>query len=176
MAYFPDCQSEAGWQKMSFIYILLLSFFCLLSDLLVLTLLSTRDENSWICKNSIDLDEVAHTEPPHLDLHCLPFSRLILNMIYSLDLTFFQNLQTKILSSFKVIWKCILSFRVLSSSPTSEPQGQTQLTFPDIIIFPPLKAIFKFSIFRKCTKPDILIRNQPDPQTIGKIHCQEIYF
>ena len=22
--------------------------------------------------NSIDLDEVAHNEPPHLDLHCLP--------------------------------------------------------------------------------------------------------
>ena len=32
--------------------------------------------------NSVDLDEVAHHEPPHLDLHCLP-SRffLILNMI-----------------------------------------------------------------------------------------------
>ena len=24
--------------------------------------------------NSVDLDEVAHTEPPHLDLHCLPSS------------------------------------------------------------------------------------------------------
>ena len=24
--------------------------------------------------NSIDIDEVAHNEPPHLDLHCLPFS------------------------------------------------------------------------------------------------------
>ena len=23
---------------------------------------------------SIDLDEVAHNEPPHLDLHCLPSS------------------------------------------------------------------------------------------------------
>ena len=22
--------------------------------------------------NSVDLDEVAHNEPPHLDLHCLP--------------------------------------------------------------------------------------------------------
>ena len=22
--------------------------------------------------NSIDLDEVAHNEPPHLDLHCFP--------------------------------------------------------------------------------------------------------
>ena len=24
--------------------------------------------------NNIDLDEVAHNEPPHLDLHCLPSS------------------------------------------------------------------------------------------------------
>ena len=30
--------------------------------------------------NRVDLDEVAHDEPPHLDLHCLP--------PYSLDLTF----------------------------------------------------------------------------------------
>ena len=25
--------------------------------------------------NSVDLDEVAHIEPPHLDLHCLPSSQ-----------------------------------------------------------------------------------------------------
>ena len=31
--------------------------------------------------NSIDLDEVAHNEPPHLDLHCLPSSHRILHMI-----------------------------------------------------------------------------------------------
>ena len=31
--------------------------------------------------NSIDLDEGAHYEPPHLDLHCLPSSLQILNMI-----------------------------------------------------------------------------------------------
>ena len=31
--------------------------------------------------NSVDLDEVAHNEPPHLDLHCLPSSLRILNMI-----------------------------------------------------------------------------------------------
>ena len=31
--------------------------------------------------NSIDLDEVAHNESPHLDLHCLVASLLILNMI-----------------------------------------------------------------------------------------------
>ena len=24
--------------------------------------------------NIVDLDKVAHNEPPHLDLHCLPFS------------------------------------------------------------------------------------------------------
>ena len=35
--------------------------------------LSTRDENSEYA-NSVDLDEVAHDEPPHLDLHCLPYS------------------------------------------------------------------------------------------------------
>ena len=31
--------------------------------------------------NSVDLDEVAHDEPPHLDLHCLPSGLWILNMI-----------------------------------------------------------------------------------------------
>ena len=31
--------------------------------------------------NSVDLDEVAHNEPPHLDLHCLPSSLWILNMM-----------------------------------------------------------------------------------------------
>ena len=31
--------------------------------------------------NSVDLDEVAHNEPPHQDLRCLSFSLLILNMI-----------------------------------------------------------------------------------------------
>ena len=47
--------------------------------------------------NSADLDEVAHNDLPHLDLYCLPASLLILNC--SLDLTFFENLQTEILSS-----------------------------------------------------------------------------
>ena len=32
--------------------------------------------------NSVDLDEVAHNEPPHLDVHCLPSSLWILDMIY----------------------------------------------------------------------------------------------
>ena len=31
--------------------------------------------------NIIDQDEVAHIEPPHLDLHCLPSSLRILVMI-----------------------------------------------------------------------------------------------
>ena len=44
--------------------------------------------------NGVDLDEVAHLEPPHLDLHCLPSSLCIFNM----DLTYFENLKTKILS------------------------------------------------------------------------------
>ena len=32
--------------------------------------------------NNVDPDEVAHDEPPHLDLHCLPSSILILNMTW----------------------------------------------------------------------------------------------
>ena len=43
--------------------------------------------------NSIDLDEVAHNESPHVDLHCLPCNLRILNI------TFFENLQTEISSS-----------------------------------------------------------------------------
>ena len=31
--------------------------------------------------NSVDLDEVAHYEPPHVDLHCLPSCLWILSMI-----------------------------------------------------------------------------------------------
>ena len=42
--------------------------------------------------NSVDLDEVAHNEPPHQDPHCLP-SSLWISIWYSLDLTFFENLQ-----------------------------------------------------------------------------------
>ena len=49
--------------------------------------------------NSVDLDEVAHHEPPHLDLHCLPST--FLNSKYDIAWTcyFFENLQTKTLSS-----------------------------------------------------------------------------
>ena len=31
--------------------------------------------------NRVDLDEVAHNEPPHLDIHCLPYSLSILNIM-----------------------------------------------------------------------------------------------
>ena len=31
--------------------------------------------------NSVGLDEVAHNEPPHQDLHCLPSSLCLLNLI-----------------------------------------------------------------------------------------------
>ena len=37
--------------------------------------LSTSETKIAEFANSIDLDEVAHNEPPHLDLHCMP-SRL----------------------------------------------------------------------------------------------------
>ena len=39
---------------------------------------SNRDE---IDANSLDLDEVVHYVPSHLDLHCLPSTLWILNMI-----------------------------------------------------------------------------------------------
>ena len=40
--------------------------------------------------NSVNPDEVADYEPPHLDLHCLHSNFLIVNMIWlSLDPTFF---------------------------------------------------------------------------------------
>ena len=48
--------------------------------------------------NSVDPDEVAHNEPPLLDLQCLPLV-FEFSICYSLALTFFENLQTKILSS-----------------------------------------------------------------------------
>ena len=31
--------------------------------------------------NSIDLDEVAHNEPPHLDLNCVPSSGPLANLM-----------------------------------------------------------------------------------------------
>ena len=34
--------------------------------------------------NSVDPDEVALDEPPHLDLHCLPYSLQIFNMQYGI--------------------------------------------------------------------------------------------
>ena len=34
--------------------------------------------------NSIDLDEVVHNEPPHLDLHCLSSSLSILNISWTI--------------------------------------------------------------------------------------------
>ena len=33
------------------------------------------------CANSVDLGEVAHNQPPHLDLHFLPSSLCILKLI-----------------------------------------------------------------------------------------------
>ena len=45
--------------------------------------------------NSVDPDEVAHNEPPHLDLHCLPSQFLFeFKPCYYLDKTYFEILQT----------------------------------------------------------------------------------
>ena len=49
--------------------------------------------------NNVDLDEVAHNVPPHLDQHCFPLVFEFSVDIYGLDLKFFENLQTKILLS-----------------------------------------------------------------------------
>ena len=53
--------------------------------------------------NSVDLNEVAHDELPHLELHCVPSSLGALvfefSIGYCLDLTFFENLQTQIFMS-----------------------------------------------------------------------------
>ena len=35
---------------------------------------SVQETNTAEFANSVDLDEVAYNEPPHLDLHCLPSS------------------------------------------------------------------------------------------------------
>ena len=46
--------------------------------------------------NSVDLAEVAHHEPTHLDLHCLP--SCFESQDYISKTIFSENLQTKILS------------------------------------------------------------------------------
>ena len=46
---------------------------CGIIDLFFLSLYVTEMKIAEFA-NSVDLDEVAHNEPPHLDLHCLPSS------------------------------------------------------------------------------------------------------
>ena len=43
--------------------------------------LTSRDVKLAEFAKCVDLDEAAHNEPPHLDLHCLPSSLCIFNMI-----------------------------------------------------------------------------------------------
>ena len=45
--------------------------------------------------NSVDLNEAAHNEPPHLDLHCLHSGPWILNIIWH-GRNSFQSFQMKI--------------------------------------------------------------------------------
>ena len=40
--------------------------------ILKINFLSTTETKIAEFANSVDLDEVAHNEPPHLDLHCCP--------------------------------------------------------------------------------------------------------
>ena len=50
----------------------------MLTDLLTLEVPETKKSEF---TNSVDLDEVAPNEPPHLELHCLPSSLLIVSLI-----------------------------------------------------------------------------------------------
>ena len=45
----------------------------IVQSIISLTLLLTETKITEFA-NSVDLDEVTHNEPPHLDLHCLPSS------------------------------------------------------------------------------------------------------
>ena len=58
------------------------------TNMVLLNTLNTSNKTTEFT-NSIDPDEVAHTEPPHQDLHCLSSSLLILNMI-QLDKTIIE--------------------------------------------------------------------------------------
>ena len=50
--------------------------------------------------NTVDPDEMAHNEPSHLDLQCLPSSPLIFNIIHvQFELKVFGNFADVILSS-----------------------------------------------------------------------------
>ena len=51
------------------------SWFCsILNKIGALWNTTQSDKNEIIeIANTADLDEAAHNEPPHLDLHCLPF-------------------------------------------------------------------------------------------------------
>ena len=42
------------------------------TDVVNVNSLRIRDKKRTESANSVDLDEVAHHEPPHLDLHCMP--------------------------------------------------------------------------------------------------------
>ena len=54
--------------------------------------------------NSVDLSEVAHHEPPHLDLHCLHSSLWILNMInFGLNTFFFKFADDNFVVCFLVV-------------------------------------------------------------------------
>ena len=63
--------------------------------------------------NTVDPDETAHYEPSHLDLHCLPSSPLIFNMI-NFELKDFENFADVILSSaFLALYE--ITFSIINS-------------------------------------------------------------
>ena len=62
-------------------YICFLEIKKIISEVHVFLILSLPETKIADFANSVDLDEVAHKEPPHLDLHCLPSSLCLLNII-----------------------------------------------------------------------------------------------
>ena len=58
-----------------------------LSKSITLSALQTKTDT---CANSVDPDEMALNEPFHLDLHCLPFWFLILDLSPYLSMVYFK--------------------------------------------------------------------------------------
>ena len=72
--------------------------------------------------NGIDPDEVAHNEPPHLELHCLPSSPLIFNK-YSFEERFSEiwNIAKFVSSSVKVTWQFFYYRYMLQGQENQDP-------------------------------------------------------
>ena len=75
-------------------------------------------ENTVEFANSVDPDEVAHHEPPHLDLHCLSCSLWIFNVINQTPLSVVSVLSLTPIK--KVNNLCVFLFACLSEKISPE--------------------------------------------------------